>query len=60
MSLYSHSKKKVHPLSTLIFLCNRTQWGGGGKSSGLYKILNYLNVVEECLLTLLYSIVSIQ
>lgn len=59
MSLYSHSKKKVHPLSTLIFLCNRTQWGGE-KSSGLYKILNYLNVVEEYLLTLLYSIVSIQ
>lgn len=33
--------------------------------SGLYKILNYLNpvfqiVVEECLLTLLYSIVSVQ
>lgn len=59
MSLYSHSKKKVHPLSTLIFLCNRTQWKKK-KSSGLYKILNYLNVVEECLLTLLYSIVSIQ
>lgn len=59
MSLYSHSKKKVHPLSTLIFLCNRTQWERK-KSSGLYKILNYLNVVEECLLTLLYSIVSIQ
>lgn len=59
MSLYSHSKKKVHPLSTLNFLCNRTQWGEK-KSSGLYKILNYLNVVEEYLLTLLYSIVSIQ